>query len=799
MAKENSCVPKIFINTGTAYTKVSEYKGRRKGTSSRGSRLLPTCYINKPAEEWFLYIQDNFKKNPKKFLDREFSIDWVIPIVKTYPNLKLLKDKDVKETLEYDIPYISSCKVYEHLNKAYEEKDENDEFVKLKNFLIECIQRSPIVYYTLCNVVVKEICLCYNDFFENNKDNSLNIFGEWSVKSVRGQSQKLGVLLPPSQPFSNKLIPFISIKMPDEIKFKPWSKDNIEGIKELFTMFRKGGKTSEAYWSPIRILIIQFFMIIDNIHDFGKPRGDYKPKEVCGAKDCIIKALIPWLVTKLEEINKMRKASLGGDFFPIVMNFKREDDYDYDVQMFGSGFEGNLVKTLRPWLIKNKWIDEEHNLRTNDPNGLAERLNTKGKFNKGILWTHDTISLETPFKRKLKPQNKRWLNVAIFDGYRLANPVKRESDSVVTDFEEMEKFSVPLTYEKNEFLIYSTPSSGSPFDTKSNYDLQRIWPKDMHRGGLNSQICKKKYKDKPKLVDCYKKRADFVTGKTNIKQTGFDVANHVAEIGKILKDLFKDRDKTNNFKFFMNLKSLGDFVQVLESKKRGIVLLTQDSLEFLVGVLVDAPVIKSGKFGKSMLCSVKVEQLIKGEEKLDEEEQKLRVRDYNEVEPSQDVNFCRNDKGLGDLGFKCDNEINQEGSNCSNDSKETCKSCADEKTCTEAACSWDEKESECQFPDDVMVVDSKEVAPRPKVFWKRNPETGRLYRPPEDTIIKEASSGGSGPIRRSRKKKRSKPYNFRGKPSNRYNLRGEPFRTAPPSNRYDLRGEPFRKAPGAYK
>ena len=546
-----------------------EKRKRRVGTMNP-ARTPPKVYRSrtekkKPFDDhlgWF----DKLIKDKKNIcnLERSFSLNWISELIIKYQgyftnsgkksdrtNLwtQFVKDSEVLKTLSEDVPYISSKKIYYYLNESNKpNKPYTPDSIKLfLEFLCDSIRSSPIVYYSLCNFffnTTSRKSFCYNDFCENNSGAIMNVFGEYRLKY-----NKLADVFPKiKQPFAHKVIPFLAVIYPDPIPLKKWDPYHLKMIIHLFNLYRTN--------PSLRRLIVQFFMIMDNIHDFGKPRFPYNPKDVCGSSTCITETLIKALNAKLREINA------------------KSNPFD-SINNFGHGFEASLLWQLID--LPGDGPGDSYFRTVSNTNALVKRMKEYSP-----QWTNDTIHLETKLIKALRNMGlvKTPLNTAMFDGFARSDPVKHGK----TEFTEMQPFSIPLTYDDGQ-VTYSTP-----VNDEIPKELKRKFPDKYKSGGENKKRC---------ITACSFPRADTVVNKKEIKDVD-DVKDHVAQLGDILKKIWGTEGKPG---FFFTLKSLGDFAQVMEAKERGIVLITQDSLEFLNGVLIGAMVIKANRFGKGWVLS----------------------------------------------------------------------------------------------------------------------------------------------------------------------------------------------------
>ena len=561
---------------------------------ARPSQSGVDCHVNSIPEPpitvdsggWFdKVIKDwsSFAKNKTSFCDLKtsFSVNWISELLGKYNSIatkyrrsqrnnlwsKFVNDPDVLTTLSGDVPYISNKSIYCYLKLADEsmkkrpKTHDNYDVNLFLSFLCTSIRSSPIVYFSLCNLAeTGHKSFCYNDFCANNAEAMMNVFGEYNIKL----SVKLERVFPTLIPFAHKVIPFLAVSYPKTIRLKKWDLKHINTILDLFLLYRVSDDITDG--GKLRRLIIQFFMIMDNIHDFGKPRPPYQPANVCGDPRCITELLKKQLNTKLKEIGDFYATRGGKGLSLTPFN---------DADNFGQGFESSLLWQLIDTGRFGRFITV-----CPKTNNLANAMK-----NKNIPWTTDTTNLERKLIIALGGNKRKTrLNTAMFDGFVGSDPVDPGKDGK-TDFTKMDTFYIPLTY-SDGVVSYSTPTN----DKMPKGALDRQFPVKYGYGGINMKKC-------TDSKTCFF-RADAISNRAFVPAN--NVNDHVAQLGKIIGRIYKENGDPG---FFFTLKSLGDFAQVMEAKERGIVLITQDSLEFLAGVLVGAMVIKANRFGKGWVLS----------------------------------------------------------------------------------------------------------------------------------------------------------------------------------------------------
>ena len=191
-------------------------------------------------------------------------------------------------------------------------------------------------------------------------------------------------------------------------------------------------------------------------------------------------------------------------------------------------------------------------------NVLRDYLN-----NKNYNYANDTLSTaDSKFISSIR-WNKKSLDFSIFDG----NPKTRPS---ATDIIEQ---SICTEQIYNDSKI--------KYETKNNLgkEISRKFNDPYGNGGTNIKACKKNNND-----NCDYIRADKVN---NVYLT--NVQDHLEEQAtNAIKAINDGADST----FFLTLKALGDYMQLIEAKKRGYFFITQDTMQFLIGAYIGTKVIK---------------------------------------------------------------------------------------------------------------------------------------------------------------------------------------------------------------
>lgn len=309
-------------------------------------------------------------------------------------------------------------------------------------------------------------------------------------------------------------------------------------------------------------------LLFDNIHDFGKSREGYVPKQfnmICNDNDpnCIVNYLLRLIGDKTI-----------GNFYD---QYKITDNRNY----FGSQWELHLLQVLTE--KQNRTYIPYIGTTTYD-----DIVNKLLEINPPILWAHDTVSpTERMIMSNLQKTNKIVLDSSAFDGFKETFP-NMEDPGRCTIGEV--KFSLENPY-KNEMITYELGGN----------QLIRHFDSKYGTGGTDTRSCTTE-----NGTDCDYIRTDVIT---NTCRASSQVADRVWKVASEAVDkinITKDQPRKKKVKdvpidlfdksdtgFFLTLKALGDLAQVLEAKDRNIVFFTQDSMQFLIGAVVGTKIIKA--------------------------------------------------------------------------------------------------------------------------------------------------------------------------------------------------------------
>ena len=387
---------------------------------------------------------------------------------------------NIKRSLDAFPCYISTDDVNNFINDSfYDESKTNNEnaYIGFRDFIKIVAINSPISVYNKKN----NVCLCINDFLDSegniitqNNDSGniskLNIFGGLNQKNKDN--------------FNNyryqEIYSYINSYKYFKIEYKQWNQNNLDIICKLYCYY----KINRGDNKDIKKKILQFFMMLDNIHDFGKSRGNYKPINICKEHTCMIEMILnEYLYPKYKEI----KTNIQ-ELEHSTLNF--------EVNNFGEQWEVSLVNSL-----KDKLFQEYTFLN------LREKIQYKS-------YATDTISITESTFIYYSNMNKKKLNTAIFDGNTTTRPCPGKYNITQID-----KFEIPMTYD-NTNVEYST----------TNEQLKRQFDKKYYTGGTNIKDCiNNDYDICPSLNI---RRADIA--KKNIMFPK-NVENHVNEFENYMK------------------------------------------------------------------------------------------------------------------------------------------------------------------------------------------------------------------------------------------------------------------------
>jgi len=362
---------------------------------------------------------------------------------------------------------------------------------------------------------------------------------------------------------------------------------------------------------------IKLLLMFDNIHDFGKNRGDNNNpsdyyhtsnfKRVCAANTpqddndfCFINYILKNHITPLSQ------EILGRN---MLFNFKDwEITKDTTTKLIDSVFSNNWEFELLKKLGSKLNYIGTYDFHVTDANNTFIRtilLPTlpQPPGNVGDI-VNDTMSPnDTKLLRRIlnfKENNnkffyhKKLLN-SIFDGYSGSTP--KDPDPATYDVYNNQNLNIPFPYNNpnnTENIMYT-----SYRDQTLKKHVIRNFPNRFGIGGTD-------FRNGTVTVTGTYDRADNVI----IKPNGTSNANidHLTTVAKRAKELLNG-DKRNhplnvnmlfadNISFFITLKALGDFTQLLEAKIRNAIFITQDSMQFIIGAFIGTKMLKVGSDGK---------------------------------------------------------------------------------------------------------------------------------------------------------------------------------------------------------
>ena len=360
---------------------------------------------------------------------------------------------------------------------------------------------------------------------------------------------------------------------------------------------------------------IKLLLMFDNIHDFGKNRGDNKDpsnsyhtsnfKSVCNANTpqddsdfCFINYIqknhimplsqeigrtfnfdVNWKITKDTTTNLINNVFSNNWEFELLKKLGSELNYIGTYEFHVIDANKTFIRTiLSPTLPGGNFGDIVNDTMSPNDTKLLRRILNFNKTNNNIVFNH-----------------KKLLN-SIFDGYSGSTP--KDGDPNTYDVYENKHLYIPFPYNNpnpinpnnTENIIYT-----SYRDQTLKKHVIRNFPVRFGTGGSNDRT-----------TGSYD-RADNVT----IESTGTDDKNidHLTTVAKSAKNLLsRDMSRTpppnanmlfaDDISFFITLKALGDFTQLLEAKIRNAIFITQDSMQFIIGAFIGTKMLKVGSDGK---------------------------------------------------------------------------------------------------------------------------------------------------------------------------------------------------------
>ena len=454
-----------------------------------------------------------------------------------------------------------------------------------------------------------------------DKDNSAN-----SCKNTIKFMVYKGLFNRPIDPVSRPT--FFDEKLFDKLKFNKDSTDGPlrESYQSSFNIYQKLILRFLIAYTYINIFglystnftldeqtreqIIKVLLMLDNLHDFGKERGG-------DIKDCMI-------VFILSEINKNNifrtvydeilsyDERYGTNFISFIKEFSGVDDnQNVDFNFSDTDNKHKYFFKCQPWekvILTQlfKFIDKIQEVYF-DPNTT-------------IVKNFNLSQLRGYFPTKLEPQtnNSCLTNVAedtkttqmsITDTYTSYKKYKKSlftsgfDGNKVTrppvDIDNNSNLTAPSIYDDTN-VIYSTIKEERRQGKPSYYT--RTFDNKYGVGGENDKVCNKNG------VECKYKRADRYKIGNHKSSVQDHVENSVNEIQKYLGDnkdnmpFCKDPDSEGKdpdsegkdpdsegkdvFNFFLTLKALGDYTQLLEARNKDYRFITSDMLQVSMGIII---------------------------------------------------------------------------------------------------------------------------------------------------------------------------------------------------------------------
>ena len=391
------------------------------------------------------------------------------------------------------------------------------------------------------------------------------------------------------------------------------------GIKELNDLFLylfERNCSNDLLNDKLKILLV-----LDNIHDFGVDRENYNHNMfsvLCDDKDksnCITKYLVQIIIEKLSVLLHDGRNEIYEDyehyenlekFLTVRDNLEKISEHLEDMKTFSSGWEKYLLFDMEkklPYIQIRSFEDLQQKI-------LQEEWKV----------SNDTVSrFETAMFRTIPEDKKIVLLSSIFDGYYGSNPYLEnvDIDSCVGD-KRMNNFRTGDDNPLKIKSIYNDNEDDIEYkfrDNTGNITIERTFPEKYGKGGKNSRGCCNDgkccntqkvphtniYTTDNCLPRCRYDRVDKFTRNcsTFLKSDHLSLVaqrsrQEIEKSNSLLRsanDIFND-----DVSFFLTLKALGDYVQVLEVYESGdIVFFTQDSMQFLTGAFIGAKIVKGYK------------------------------------------------------------------------------------------------------------------------------------------------------------------------------------------------------------
>lgn len=380
-------------------------------------------------------------------------------------------------------------------------------------------------------------------------------------------------------------------------KLTKWNPDLIQFFRKIF----RRDYCETSIYDCTKKTGIKSLLMFDNIHDFGKPRLPYKPRDFEGLctddveaseKDfCIVNYILELIAKKNKDPSFYDKYRIG--------------EYNY----FGNGWEFNLL---------DKIANKVSYIKTTNFTGFTQKLNN---LNPDTQWSNDTVSSAD---RKIIQKMREILGERItlyssaFDGFKETFPTLGDS-SICVPLSQVE-INVEGTYDN--MMVQYTLDTGQ---------LIRRFNSKYGQGGTDSRDCTSLSES------CDFKRADTITTACrprdevadNLAKVAKEAINRINKI-KPKEDIKKKKRKKStpedifnesNTGFFLTLKAFGDFTQLMEAKERGAIFVTQDAMQFLIGAIMGTKVVKAINTANVYYANIDNAHIDKDEDRISQQDE----------------------------------------------------------------------------------------------------------------------------------------------------------------------------------
>jgi hypothetical protein len=376
--------------------------------------------------------------------------------------------------------------------------------------------------------------------------------------------------------------------------------------------------------NPSVLKAFRLLVMMDNLHDFGKPRGK-------GPGRYLVKQTT--VDTFIDKIN----TELG-----LEKRFEESEEVNdkLTTSNFGSGWELGLLLQLSCNLDKKNPTSCLNFIVKIPQEYIKEYIRTLLNNN---TWSNDTLGkqraainkyfykypIENPKNGKEVTQhehdiNRTHLYFSAFDGFDEYVDLKEGSHP--------EEQKVPCRKDPTLCMITDPyhPNQMIAYEAKLDYpnmEVSRQFNQQYGIGGKDMRNCRMEdsMDTDQKDTGCNYKRADGIT------ECQTYLSDHLKDQGRQVNNYIDTGEDLSQFQpsvtFFFVLKFLGDYMQVREAKKQNFVFLTQDSMQFIIGAFIGAPVIRPDLTHdtKALFLSRACVELYKNIKR------KMRKRGYDEV------------------------------------------------------------------------------------------------------------------------------------------------------------------------